>query len=193
MILNLKLRVVANKWGGGGQVYHFQNKTCIHTTRQRSQLSNTFSAWLMTCASRASPNQTTAGLNRPLQPLCSHLKIRRRTQKTRQVIKAIRILKSKVQNEDTSYLGSCSTDMLASSESGSGALRGHLVRHVVSARGQRHTDIICDMHQLVEPRPRTLKCLGSFKARGRKAQHYLYSPYLMVPRTLPWKLLQSIF
>lgn len=46
----------------------------IHTTRQRSQLSNTFSARVMMSESRLSPNQTTAGLRRPLQPAWSHLK-----------------------------------------------------------------------------------------------------------------------
>lgn len=103
------------------------------------------------CASRASPNQTTAGLSRPPQPLCSHLKKKKKknagAQRTTQVVKANRIANgSRVKTEDTTHLGSCSTDMLASSESGSGALRGHLVRVVVSLRGQQH---ICHMQQLL--------------------------------------------
>lgn len=154
------------------------------TTRQRSQLSNTFSAWLMMCASRASPNQTTAGLSRPPQPLCSHLKKKNNNsgaQKdhTSSQSKQDCERQQGVKTEDTTHLGSCSTDMLASSESGSGALRGHLVRVVVSRRGQQH---ICHMHQLLM-RPSS-SVLGSFKPRGRKARSYLMLPCLMMPRML---------
>lgn len=54
----------------------FYRNTHKHTltTRQRSQLSNTFSARVRMSESRVSPNQTTAGLRRPWQPVCSHLK-----------------------------------------------------------------------------------------------------------------------
>lgn len=77
--------------------------------------------------------------------------------------KANRIVNgSRVKTEDTTHLGSCSTDMLASSESGSGALRAHLVR-VVSLRGQQH---ICDMHQLLM---RPSKVFWVFEAQGEKS------------------------
>lgn len=82
--------------------------------------------------------------------------------------------------EGTSHLGSCSTDTLASSKSGSGALRGHVVR-VVSLTRQRH---ICDMHQ------RLIRPFSSVLGLTRKAQYYRMLPCLMMLRVLMYRPLQ---